>query len=193
MANALDPAFVQLNYHSQYGVHTATIPTLQWNSVASAGNAGQFETWGASDIDAKEMVEDLIDLMEPFYPTDVEYDGFTIFTMASAVAPALPVAGGILTNVGTQAVPGFTQAVQTTIGWRTATFGLFKIVMLDSASGDDFSIIRNPSVDVSLLALHNYMIGNTHGWSGRDNARPTQFIKCTQTLNEKLRRSYRQT
>lgn len=192
MPNSLFPAFVRLNYHSAAAPHSQTIPTLPWLDVESDGEVGEFETWGASTIDALDMITNLVDELVKFFDALVTYDNFVIFTQEDAEADPVPRASGSFTaKVGTETDAGWGGAVQTTISFRTTLFGLSKLTLLDSASRDDFNPITVPVAPYTTLIPE--FAATFNGWSGQDGGRPATFIRATKTLNEKLRRAYHYT
>jgi len=193
MPASLSPAFVLLNYHSEFAPHKQIVPTLNWFDETSSGGSGTFDSWTAGHIDADDMIKDLVNAMKDAYPTTITYDNYVIFTQADATANPVPVAAGTLAIDGTVVTPGWYKAVQGTFSWRTSAFGLSKLVLLDLASGDDFD--KNNTVPGSgpLFNMNAEVTADAKGWSGQDNGQPMTFISVTKTLNEKLRRAYRMT
>jgi len=186
MPNSLNPAAFKLNYHSNAGPHTAEVPTLNWN----VGNT--FDTWNSGTVDDETMITDYVTALLPFFGSDVEFTDAIIYLIPSPGADPQPVQSyGFTGLVGSASSPGWTTAVQATYSVRTHLFGLYKIVMLDMASGNSFapsSVLGGAALD-----LFNIISDKDRGFSGRDNGRPNVFIKFTKTLNEKLRRAYRLT
>lgn len=192
MPGTLVPAFAEILYHSSAAPHVMRLPTLAWNDDASPGGAGSFESWSGVDKDAEDMVEQLVDLMLPFFNNLITFDGFIVYTQAEDPGIALPVASGSFTGkVGTGGGDTWFAAVQTTIIARTSEFGIAKLVLLDSNSGDNFTPELVQSAPMAALTAEWFSLEN--GWRGRDGGRPKTFVKATQTLNEKLRREYRYT
>jgi len=166
-----------------------TIPTLGWNDDASPGGAGSFESWSGVDKDAEDMIEQLIDVMLPFFNSLVTFDNAVIFTKATPTSVSFPVASASWVGKdGTNPSATWWQAVQTTVIARTTVFSLAKLVMLDSVAGDNFDPEYIQSA--AMLALTAEWFDLANGWSGRVDGRPKTFVKSTQTLNEKLRRAY---
>ena len=63
------PAYVRINYHSAYGQHTMQVPTLAWSS-------NQFTTWASGSVTDSTMIDDLVALLLPFYPSTVTFDNW---------------------------------------------------------------------------------------------------------------------
>lgn len=189
--NALSPAFVKLNYHSLYSTHVQIIPSVPY-LLPDVGNiTGRFQLRGAAlPTPAGDAIEDFVNLQMPFFPESVVFDNYTIFTQADEDAPPTPQYAGNLGISGTNDDAGWSKAVQATWTFRTTAFGLFKLVMLDMASANDFNPVVAPS-DAAYTDLIAY-ITSTNSWlSGRDDERPSTFLQISKTLNEKLRRSYK--
>lgn len=192
MPGTLVPGFVEILYHSTAAPHVMRLPTLQWNDDASPGGAGSFESWSGVDKDAEDMVDQLTDVMLPFFNPLVTFDGFIVYTQPTDPGESFPVASGSFTGkVGTGPGDSWFAAVQTTVIARTSLFGIAKLVLLDSNSGDNFTPELTPSGAMTALLDEWFSLEN--GWRGRDGGRPKTFVKATQTLNEKLRREYRYT
>jgi len=188
MASSLYPAAVVLNYHSAFGAHKSTIPTLPY----SVGTQ-EFDTWNAGAIDAVTMVQNLVDVIVPFYPATVAIDSFTVLTYAAPGAPGLPQFFNLLGDVGTNPGTGWTKATQVTFSLRTTSFGRGKLVLLDAQTEDNWDKITNFTGLTPVLNLIAELTHDDRGWAGRDNA---QYVGCDQityTLNEALRRNYNMT
>lgn len=191
MPSSLSPAFVRINYHSAYGLHTQTIPTLDWAPTFAIGGKGNFGTWDTIGYDADAMIQELITAEADIMPAGVEFDNYIIYTQATPTADPQPRASGTLAIPGAVASPGWNKAVQVTISMRTSNFGIFKLVLLDAATGDDFAK-ETVTVPMSALqAIFDILIDTARGWSGQDNGRPETFISQTKDLNDRLRKTYR--
>lgn len=187
MANSLVPAFVQYHYHSPFGLHVQTIPTLEYN-VADVS----FNTWAAGAVAAGDMVTNLMLKMKKFFPAGVLYDTCRIFTKAAVNADPIlrAVTTFVSSNEGDFATPGFTEAVQGTFSYLGLTGSKGRLVFLDCASGDDFTPQFTTGGSGILFDLLAELNDDGNGWSTRGNERPTTFLQYSKTLNEKLRREY---
>lgn len=194
LANFRGPFFVDIQYHSSFGPHRMQIPTLAWSPPAFGADFGLFTKWEGGQVDADLMVNDLVDVIVPFFTADTTFDNWTVFSQPTDTDPAVPVGGNSFTaKVGTDASGGWTQAVQNTCTWRSEAFGKSKLVFLDMASNGDFSKISTKGTSGIIFDLDAEYTNTAKGWSAQDNSRPATFIASTRTLNEKLRRSGRLT
>jgi len=190
MANNLYPSFAQINYHSAYGNHVMTLPTLRWNA-GLLGAAGTFDTHDSVGIAANTMVTALVALLRPFYPSTVIFDSYEIFNAPVLSTPLVfnPVYGASLALAGTNADPeGVDKAVQYTIGYRTTSFGRSQIVLLDVPAGNTWGNVTTP--DTLVTNLTAAFTAESNGWAGRDNGRPFYFTNVSISLNKRLRRKY---
>jgi len=177
------PAYVRINYHSAYGQHTMQVPTLAWSS-------NQFTTWASGSVTDSKMIDDLVALLLPFYPSTVTFDNWIVFSQPTPTDAPVPVNASTFTGMdGTAGSPGWTKAVQLTMSVRSTNFGVAKYVFLDGASGNNFDPIR--VADSAMLAVLAEVADTSNGWSAQDNGRPDTFIGLTKTMNEKLRKAYR--
>ena len=190
MANSLFPAFVRLFYHTAFGQHTMTLPTKEWDFSLGTNGKGGYINWGGSDVDAQDMVEAIVDELKDFQPASCIFDSAIIYNLADETAPALP---RVSIDLGTSgvAVTSDVPASQSTMTARTGSFGIAKLVWFDATPSTDFLPQRSLPVSGQPLDLWNVWSSLSWAWSGRDNAKPEQFIQVSYTLNEALRRQYR--
>jgi hypothetical protein len=188
MANSKAPAFVKVNYHSAYGVHVAVVPTLSWNAGA---DQGEFATHSSGVVDANDMITDLYTALAGILPTTSVFDNYVIYDQPDPDDLPVPVATNSLAITGLDASPGWNQAVQVTMTFRTSLFGVFKIVTLDAATNDSFAKTATLPGSGVLFDVFGLISDPANGWAGQDNGRPSTLISQTVTLNEKLRRAYR--
>jgi hypothetical protein len=188
MANSKAPAFVKVNYHSIFGVHVGIVPTLAWNAGA---DQGEFATHNGSVCDANDMITALFTILAGILPDTASYDNYVIYDQPDPDDLPVPVATGALAIAGLDSSPGWHQATQVTMTFRTTNFGVFKLVTLDAATNDSFAkttVVPGSGVLFNALAE---VSNEDLGWAGQDNGRPNNLISQTVTLNEKLRRAYR--
>lgn len=188
--HSLFPAHVKILYHSEYGQHVMTLPTLEWLSSPDTGGSGSFRDWLGGDTDAHTMIEDLVTLFLPFFKPATVFDMYTVYTMADEDAIPMPVASQALALDGTSVQTAWHKAVQTTFTFRTDNFGIAKLVFLDAPSGGLFDRILGFDGSAEALAILAELSDDTKGWSGRDNGKPNALTQIAYTLNEKLRRQY---
>jgi len=188
--HSLAPAFVRIFYHSDFGSHVMTIPTTEWLEPSTGHDQGEFINWDATQSDADGMIRALCDALAPFFTDDNEFDSYIIYTQADADSPQRPRAQNTIAIPGTSISTQDRQAVQETWTFRTTEFGIFKLVLLDASASVEFAPIRNPTGLTAVEDLVELITDEANGWSGRDNARPANFVQIAYTLNEKLRREY---
>jgi hypothetical protein len=136
------------------------------------------------------MVNDLVDLMKPFFPTTVSFNFYEIFTKASAVADSIFVAAETLAQVGTSALGGWDKASEAIFSLKTTGGGEWKLTLLDFDSGDGWDKITFSDLSGASAALVTYLTGTGHAWSGRDDNKPNVFRQISYGLNASLRRKY---
>lgn len=188
--NSLFPAFVKVDYHTLYGVHSMVLPTLEW-VPDSALVAGKFNSWDASAANADDMIQALVALFAPFFLATTTFDLYTIYTLASAGAKPLPVASAPLDIDGSSVSTSWSKAVQKTLTYRTTEFGVLKHVFLDCPSGNNFDRVNAFGAAADVLAILDELSNEGNAWSARDNGRPTSIMQQSTTLNEALRKQYR--
>jgi hypothetical protein len=189
--NSLWPAFGIVDYSSAYGNHKMTIPTRAWNAGIGTNGFGGYLGWDLSTAnDAQDMWTDLITDIAAFAPATLTFNNATIYTMASSISPRIPVTQIPLNIAGTSAATTQAKAAQSTWNFRTTTFGIFKLVLLDSPVGTGFNKTLAGSFGAPDLAVIGGLTDQAKAWSGRDGSPPANCHSKTYTLNEKLRREY---
>lgn len=190
MPFALDPAFVRIFYHTAFGQHVMTIPTLEWDQSIGTNGAGGYLNHIGNPVDAVDMIEALVNELADFQPATAEFDNAIIyrqFTPTSIPAPVRAVTLGIPGVSASADVP----ASQATMTMRTLMFNIVKLTWFDAAPTTDFLPQRTLPASGQPLDLFNVFSDDDWAWVGRDGSQPNQFIQVSYTLNEALRKQYR--
>jgi hypothetical protein len=191
MPNSLYPAFVVLDYTSAYAPHKMTIPTRAWTAPSGIFTYGSYPKWDDdSEIDALDMVNDFATVLAGAWKNTATITTFTWYTMASPTARPLPQLATTVAIAGTNVSTAQDKARQHTITWRTTTFGISKIVVLDAPAAD-FDRIADVTDVAWVEDINDELTSVDKAWSGRDGGRPNTFLQVSVTLNERLRRAYR--
>lgn len=188
--NSLAPGYVLIAYHSAYGKHNMILPTRAWSPTPITGNLGSWVNWNSVPIDGEGMVNDLVDLFAPIFLATTIFDTATVYTQADENSPAFARKTVALATPGTNTGTLQAKAVQHNWMFRDDEFALSKLTFLDAPIGSNF----DPTTDISgipaLDDLANQWMDADQAWSSRNGLRPSQFVKITYTLNEKLRKEY---
>lgn len=194
MENDIGPAFVKINYLTEYAPHSQTIPCVPLNNVGVLDTPPNFDLrGGAIDVDADDAIKDYVNLAKALFTSATTFSDYTIYTKAGVGAVPVPVWSGSLGIVGTSPFANAHKAYQQTLSFRADDFTQFKLVYLDAipASGNDKK--TGTLADGAMEAVKNYAMANVTWMASRGGGRPATFLSLTTTLNEKLRRSYRMT
>lgn len=190
--HSLYPNHVVINYASVWGEHKATYPVVGYTPDATPGEPGYLTTRAGTSLQiVDDDVIDFIDILAAFHLNTTTFTGFTVYEWPDEDGPAQPVYTKSVSIAGAQ-TPGaaWDKGTQQTVTWRTALFGLFKVVLLDLETGGSFSKSVSPTAYTALSNLHDFVI-DEDGWlCGRDGARPVTFLQSAVTLNDSLRRRY---
>lgn len=190
--NALWPGYVLLRYHSAYGAHVQIVPTREWSAtpLVPLNELGSYTNWSGFPCDGQEMVEDLVDTLSAFNPATVIYDTATVYTLDTPESPAIPRATLAMGTVGTNAVPGWTKAVQRVWVLRDTEWSIVKLYQLDTSSNNNWDALSNIAGNAPALAVVGAITSLSWAWASRNGERPANFTKVTLKLNDKLRREY---
>lgn len=192
MQNSLSPAFVRINAVSAYGPHTFTYPSVPINANALATNGYDFVLRGAElPHDSDDAIKDFVNLLSYFYHSTFEFTDYLLYSQPTPDDIPNPVAGAALGYPGVGTVAGWDKATQQTWTYRTDQFGVFKIVMLDMNSTNDFGKVTAIPGSGLVHDLNAYVTADASWLAGRDGGAPKTFLQYATTLNEKLRRAYR--
>lgn len=189
--HSLSPAFVKIKYSSAYAPHIQSLPTRAWTPPTGGHPFGSYTNWASVSIDADDMIQALAALYAPLFPTSTTIASYEIFTQDTPTSPILPRAANSIAVPGTIATPGYTKAVQSTFSFFDSAFNTVRLILLDSDSTNDFL----PKPPEAFTTAENNLIAEftsvNNAWSSRAGFQPTTIRTLTQTLNERLRRSYR--
>jgi hypothetical protein len=188
--NSLYPSFVVMDYHTNYGSHKMTLPCRQWVESAALGGSGSFESWVSGDVDADEMIQELVERLVPFWKAHGEFDLYTIYNYPTEESEPVPVATKAIGLNGTNAGTYWDKAVQTTFTFRTSAFGIMRLVMLDAMAPTSFDKILSFDASPEAVALFDILKSDDWAWAGRDNGHINVMTQISYTLNESLRRKY---
>lgn len=193
MENSLSPAFVKINYQSEYAPHSMTIPTVPL--IAAVGDAPPyFDLRGAEiDYNADTGIRDFVNLLKAIWSPLTTFVDYTLYTQAGVGDTPVPVWSAPLTIVGTSGMALVHKAVQGTMSFRATDFTLSKLVFLDYQPGLGYDKQSSVAGSDALNAIKNYAVAPETWLASRGGGRPNTFLSLTTTLNEKLRRSYRMT
>lgn len=186
--HSLFPASIRINYASEYGLHSQTIPTAK---LALDGGVYKFLHEDLTFIGTiSTLVTAWVNAIKVFFPATTTFIDWQGFTYATPTSPPSPLTSGALGIVGTHAAPAGTwkKATQETLTWRTDEFGIFKIVLLDCVVGTFDKVTSSANAGVSPM---NAIVTGANPWvRGRDGGIPQVFLQMATTMNEKLRKAY---
>lgn len=191
--HGLFPAFMLVRYHSIYGAHTQILPTREWNPLAGTNGYGGYEAWDSSERDAEDMVTDFLAATTLLQSDEIDYDDVIIYTLATPTSPAIPRKVIPLVAVtGQDGTPGYFKGVQFTFTFFDTEFNKSKLVLLDASSNNDFTkrtSLAAMSADEGGVVTEWTL--DTNAWASRAGFRPSSALSLTKTINDKLRKSYR--
>jgi len=187
---SLYPAFIKVEYHSEYAPHVQILPVNQIVSTSGAVN-----TWTLQDAmgDPANLVTHLTTLLTEFakrFPSTVHFDAWTLFSVPTLTSDPQYVGGATLDIDGSATAGGWDKATQETLSFRDSEGDIFKLVGMDVDAGGGFDRVTD-ATSIGIGALVTELTADTSPWRSRKDSQITSFIARTATLNEKLRRSYR--
>jgi len=189
--NSLSPASCVISYHTTFGSHKMTIPTLAWLPTNISGALGSYQAWDLSTIDAEVMVNALIDLLKALVPSSTVFDTATVYTQATSTSDNIPRRQVAVGTAGTSTGGSFPQAVSSTMNFKTLGNGDQKLVLLDTPLGASGFVAVHPAFTGAFAAVETEFTAVSNAWSGRDDTRPAVLRKVTFDLNDKLQKQYR--
>lgn len=192
MANDIAPGWISFEEHSIYGAHVREMPVNTITIHDPVREDSTIEAWDTTDVNWRDMATAMANELRDRLPTTSTIDRATLWYKPDPADLPLFVDSFLLDIDGTVAAPGYTKAAQETITARDTLGNIAKIVSLDMASGDNWDVQITPTA-AGVTDLFAVWTDNAWGWSSRAGHKPSIFIKATRTLNESLRRRYKQT
>lgn len=190
----LDPAYVVIDYVSEYAPHKHIIPTLAWSATNITGTMGSYTAHDSTPVDAEDMIDALVALLAPIAHTSTTYTQASVYTKPTPDDPAILERAKAYTTAGSSAASGVRKAVQATFNMKTVGAQPFKVVFLDYPHGTgQFDKQYPSSFSADAIALADALANPSNAWAGRDKTRVATFLTVTNTLNEALRKQYRMT
>lgn len=189
--NGLQPAYVEIEYRSAYAPHVMVRPTGAWSpGIPETNVSGTFLSWNGDQIDADTMINDMVQLFQPFFLATTEFELYTVFEWDDAADRFIPRASQPLGLAGTSVSTSWAKAVSKTLNFRSVSGYTAKIVLLDVPSGNTFDPVNAFGADPSTSAVVDAFLDPDQAWSARFNEKPGSFLKQTTTLNDELRKQY---
>ncbi len=189
---SLAPGFVRVDYHSARSPHVMIIGVNEVIDTTVDFADFEVKAWDNSHRNLHDMVVELLTETLPRFPASVHFDGYTYFKKPLPEDNPIFLGSAALTLTGSATTPGWDEATQETILMRDTNGALFKLVLLDFASGNDFNKYKTAAT-IGVDAIVTKLSLVTNGWRSRKEGRPSTFIARTATINDKLRKAYRMT
>lgn len=194
MQNSLSPAFVKINYTSQYAPHVMTVPSVPLIAAAGEDAPPYFDLRGAEiDVSVVTGVTDFVNIIKPMFPPGTTFTDYTVFSQPGVGDIPVPVWSAALGIAGTAGSAADKKAIQNTFTFRATDFSLFKLVLLDVPNDLGFDRRATLAGSAPHVAMSNYVTAQATWIASRGGGRPKTFLQYSSTLNEKLRRSYKMT
>jgi hypothetical protein len=194
MENSLSPNFVQIHYQSPFAPHVMTIPTVPLTTEPPYATVPSFQLRGLElPVDVNTAILALIAVLKTQWLPTTRFVNYTLFSQPGVGDVPVPVWSAPIGVNGTNAGAGVNKATQRTWTWRADDFTLFRQVHLDVPMTGEFDKITDLSGDATAVAINDYVTALATWIASRGGGRPNTFLSITETLNEKLRRSYRMT
>lgn len=188
--NSLAPGYVLIAYHSAYGKHNMILPTRAWSQTPITGALGSWVNWNSVPIDGEDMVTAFVTAIKAAFLATTIFDTATVYTQADENSPAFARKSIALSIAGTNSGTLQAKAVQHNWMFRDDEFSQSKLTFLDAPIGSNFDPTSDISGSPALVAIYDEWTSVDNAWSSRNGLRPSQFVKITYTLNEKLRKEY---
>jgi hypothetical protein len=152
----------------------------------------EFTLRGAAlPVTVQSAVTAFVNVIKVYFPTTTKFNSYTVYNQPLPTDIPQPVESKSLNILGTDAGAGVQKATQRTWTFRADNFSLFKMVHLDVKMGGEFDKVTDPTEDAMSAAVIAYVTADVTWLASQGGGRPNVFLQYAETLNEKLRRSYR--
>jgi hypothetical protein len=187
----LNPSYVLLNYHSVFAQHRMTLPTRAWDAGAGTNGFGGYEAWDLSDRDALDMITDFANKLCALLHSTVIFDTWVIYHETFPAGPLVPVASEPFVAVaGTEATPGWYEAVQGVFTFYDIAFNTAKISLLEYASLDNFARRSYATASADEVAVADEFMDVNNAWASRGGYRPNNLRSLSLGINDALKKQY---
>ena len=187
----LFPAFMKVDYHSDWGAHVMTLPTKAWNPVSSTGDYGSYISWNEAEIDAEVMILALVGMIAAIANAHVTFDNATIFTYPSEGARAQPRAIIPINEPGLVTFSAAALAIQNLYYGYDTEFNPVKLALLDCDTTPNFLKQRYSDISGDEKAVWDAFSDQDSAWASRAGNRPLSLRSFTTKQNDKLREEYK--
>jgi hypothetical protein len=187
------PFYAQVKYISGTNPHFMQFSVGNWTPPSGGAPQGKLTSQGSGDLLTTAAINQYVDFLKAFWSSGTTFVNYLIFSKPTPTDIPVPVTGDVLSSAVGTASAGFAEeATQQTINYRTLSFNLMKIVLLDYSEDVSFSKIQTVPGSGPLFDLDAYLHSGDCVVTGRDGAFAGSFISATKKLNDKLRKEYRQ-
>lgn len=188
-SNSIAPSWIDIYYESTLGTHKMKLPVSLVDPGVPGGTFELFlkdntqQVWGTS-------VLALVTLLKPHMHST------TTFQYAELWSMPVPGAAPVYQDTYSIAVAGTSAtatvpASQTVWSMRTDLGGKAFLYLMDTTSTPNNKYKAPSYGNAAVLAVVNFLIGNSNFIIGRDNGYPVTVTKVLTKTNDALRRRYR--
>jgi len=168
-----------------------TLPTRQWSSAGGISGFGSFTSWDDNIRDVGDMVDDFVNVLLPKFDDTITFDNWLVWNFNDDADFFIPVAGDAFTaKVGTDATPGYIQAVQSVFTMFDTEFNTSKLVLLDTSSRNNFNRRTAATADADELAIFDEWSNVGNAWASRAGFRPAVLRSISLGINDELKKQY---
>lgn len=189
MTDGISPSWVKIYYESVHGPHTMTIPV---NLVAAGIPGGTFELFDKSNAQVNWItaVTAFITVLKACAPTATTFQYMELWSQPTPASNPQFLDTAVLGIAGTGGATTI-QASQTVWSIRSDMGGKAFVYLMDAIYAVNLKHKAPAYGNAALLAMVNYLIGNTSIFLCRDNGYPVTVTKVITKTNDALRRKYR--
>lgn len=183
--NCLAPAYLRIFYSANSHDHVLTIP------VINSGTGADFEVerYDNSTVDQQTAVEELLDLVVPFFATTATFTGWEAYTQLNCESTPVFKNPGTLSSVDGTNVGAAAAWYQATLTFKTALGGRGRFQMMEGVFGVNQHL---PIVGLGGIveALADWLISDSSFVWARDNSRLVLPVNYTTKMNDTLRKKF---
>lgn len=187
----LNPSYVKILYHSVFAQHSMSIPTRPWSAADGGSGNGSYIAWDDSTADPEAMITALVEDIVGVLHSSVIFDTWWIYNELSVGGQLVPVKSGVFTSLeGTEATPGWYEAVQGIFTFYDTGFNTAKLSILEFASKNNFARRDYGTLSVPELAIANEFMADGNAWSSRAGLQPVTLRSLSLGINDALKKQY---
>jgi len=182
---SLAPGYVRVTYDGTLFPHHMVIP-INFDPASTPGVEPDIVLKDASSVPVSTAIADMFDLVKTFFHTGTNFGNAEIHAVDDTTGEDSFIWTWNVGKVGTASGANF-PTVQVVMSFKTAVGSQYKLYMMEPNNSANARFLP-PYANAGILAMSDYIVGDSSPVYGRKNAYPLAPISFITKNNDKLRK-----